>query len=87
VKKKVNYEVHNNRFQDELGKFKGDAVSVNNSSHKAFVERLKKQVTVDDPSSSTGDADPSEGVVCSEELMKELEVRYDEIFADIDDDI
>ena len=82
----MSYEVHNKRFQDELGKFKGDAVPIKNSSHKAFIEKLKEQVSSDDSSSSTGDADSSDDDVCSEELMKELEAKFDELFANLDDD-
>lgn len=78
--------MYNKRFQDELGKFKGDTVPIKNSSHKAFVERLKKQVSSDNSSSSTGGADPSDDDVCSEELMKELEAKFDELFANLDDD-
>lgn len=77
--------MHNKRFQDELGKLKGDAAPIKNSSHKAFVERLKKQVSSDDSSSSTGGVDSSDDV-CSEELMKELEAKFDELFANLDDD-
>ncbi len=76
--------MHNKRFQDELGKVKGDTVPIKNSSHKAFVERLKKQVSPDDSSSSTGGAGSSDDDVCSEELMKEMEVN--ELFANLDDD-
>ena len=86
MKKRVSYEVHNKRFQDELGKLKGDAVPIKNGSHKAFIERLKKQVSSDDSSSSTGGADSSDDDVCSEELMKELEAKFDELFANLDDD-
>lgn len=82
----MSYEVHRKRFQDELGKFKGDAVPIKNSSHKAFVERLKKQVSSNNSSSSTGGADSSDDDVCSEELMKELEAKFDELFANLDDD-
>ena len=65
--------MHNKRFQDELGKFKGDAVQNKNSSHKAFVERLKKQVLSDDFFSGTGYTDSSE-------------VKFDKLFVDLDDD-
>lgn len=78
--------MHNKRFQDELGNFKEDAVPIKNSPHKAFVERLKKQISSDDSSSSTGGADSSDDDVCSEELMKELEAKFDELFANLDDD-
>lgn len=86
MKKRVSYEVHNKRFQDELGKFKGNAVPIKNSSHKAFIEKLKEQVSSDDSSSSTGGADSGDDDVCSEELMKELEAKFDELFANLDDD-
>lgn len=82
----MSYEVHRKRFQDELGKLKGDTVPIKNSSHKAFIERLKKQVSSDDSSSSTGGTDSSDDDVCSEELMKELEAKFDELFANLDDD-
>lgn len=78
--------MHRKRFQDELGKHKGDTVPIKNSSHKAFIERLKKQVSSDDSSSSTGGADSGDDDVCSEELMKELEAKFDELFADLNDD-
>lgn len=78
--------MHNKRFQDELGKFKGNAVPIKNSSHKAFIEKLKEQVSSDDSSSSTGGADLGDDDVCSEELMKELEAKFDELFANLDDD-
>lgn len=78
--------MHRKRFQDELGKLKGDTVPVKNSSHKAFIERLKKQVSSDNSSSNTGGADSSDDDVCSEELMKELEVTFNELFAKLDDD-
>lgn len=78
--------MHNKRFQDELGKFKGDAVPIKNSSHKAFIEKLKEQVSSDASSSSTGDADSCDDDVCSEELMKELEAKFDDLFANLDDD-
>lgn len=78
--------MHRKRFQDELGKHKGDTVPIKNSSHKAFIERLKKQVSSYDSSSSTGGADSGDDDVCSEELMKELEAKFDELFADLNDD-
>lgn len=78
--------MHNKRFQDKLEKLKGDTVPIKNSSHTAFVERLKKQVSSDDSSSSTGGADSGDDDVCSEELMKELEAKFDELFANLDDD-
>ena len=78
--------MHNKRFQKELGKFEGGTVSINNSAHKAFIERLKKQISSDDSSSTTVGADSNDGVVCSKELMKELEVKFDELFVDLDDD-
>lgn len=78
--------MHRKRFQDELGKLKGDAVPIKNSSHEAFIERLKKQVSSDDSSSNTGGTDSSDDDVCSEELMKELEAKFDELFANLDDD-
>lgn len=78
--------MHNKRFQDELGKFKGDAVPIKSSSHKAFIEKLKEQVSSDDSSTSTGSADLNDDDVCSEELMKELEAKFDELFANLDDD-
>ncbi len=78
--------MHNKKFQDELGKLKGDTVPIKNNPHKAFVERLKKQVSSDETSINTGDTDSSDDDVCSEELMKELEVKFDELFANLDDD-
>lgn len=78
--------MHRKRFQDELGKLKGDAVPIKNSSREAFIERLKKQVSSDDSSSNTGSADSSDDDVCSEELMKALEAKFDELFANLDDD-
>ena len=78
--------MHNKNFQDELGKFKGDAVQIKNSSHKAFVERLKKQVLSDDSSSGTGYTDSSDDDVCSEDLMREIEAKFDKLFVDLDDD-
>ena len=78
--------MHRKRFQDELGKLKGDAVPIKNSSHEAFIGRLKKQVSSDDSSSNTGSADSSDDDVCSEELMKALEAQFDELFANLDDD-
>ncbi|WP_143256374.1 hypothetical protein [Anaeromassilibacillus sp. An172] len=82
----MSYEVHRKRFQDELGKLKGETVPIKNSSHKAFIERLKKQVLSDDSSLSTGGTDSSDDDVCSEELMKELEAKFDELFSNLDDD-
>ena len=82
----MSYEVHRKRFQDELGKLKSDTVPIKNSSHKAFIEILKKQVSSDDFSSGTGGTDSSDDDVCSEELMKELEAKFDESFANLDDD-
>ena len=78
--------MHRKRFQDELGKLKGDAVPIKNSSHEAFIERLKKQVSSDDSSSNTLSADSSDDDVCSDELMKALEAKFDELFANLDDD-
>lgn len=78
--------MHRKRFQDELGKLKGDTVPIKNNSHKAFIERLKKQVSSDDSYSSTVGADSSDDDVCNEELMKELEAKFDELFADLNDD-
>ena len=78
--------MHRKRFQDELGKLKGDTVPIKNSSHKAFIERLKKQVSSDDSSSSTGGTDSSDDDVSSEVLMKEQEAKFDELFANLDDD-
>jgi hypothetical protein len=83
-KERVSYEVHNKEFQDELGQFKGDTVLVKNNLHKAFVERLKKQVSSNDSSSNTGCTDSSNDM-CSEELMKELEAKCDELFWNPDD--
>ena len=78
--------MHNRKFQDELGKLKGNTVPIKNSPHKVFVEKLKKQVSFDESSSNTMDADSSDNDMCSEELMKELEAKFDELFADLDDD-
>lgn len=78
--------MHNKKFQDELGELKGDIVQIKNNQHKAFVERLKKQVSSDESSSNAGGADSSDDDVCSEELMKEMEAKFDELFADLDDD-
>ena len=79
--------MHNKEFQDELGKFKGDTVvSVKNSALNAFIEKLKEQVSSDDFSSNTGGADSSDNDVCSEDLMKELADKFDELFANLDDD-
>ena len=77
--------MHKKRFHDELGKFRRDAAPIKNSSHKAFIEKLKEQVSSDD-SSSTGGADSSDDNVCSEELTKELEAKFDGLFANLDDD-
>lgn len=77
------FSIARKRFQDELGKLKGDTVPIKNNSHKAFIERLKKQVSSD---SSTVGADSSDDDVCNEELMKELEAKFDELFADLNDD-
>ena len=78
--------MHSKRFQDELGKLKGDTVPIKNSAHKAFIERLKKQVSSDISSSSTGGVDSRDDDVCIEELMRELESKFDVLFANIDDD-
>ena len=78
--------MHNKSFQDNPETTKGDAVPIKNSSHRAFIEKLKKQVLSDAPSSGTGDADPGDNDACSEELMKELEAKFDELFAVLDDD-
>lgn len=78
--------MHNKKFQDELGKLKGDALPIENNPHKAFVERLKKQVSSNESSSSTVEPDSSGDDVCSEELMKELEAKFDALFANLDDD-
>lgn len=75
-----------NTFQDELRKHKGDIVPTKNILHKAFIERLKKQIAPEASSSSTGGTDSSDEDVCSEELMKEIEVNFDELFANIDED-
>lgn len=77
-------EVHNKKFQDELGQFKRDTVPVKNNSHQAFIERLKKQVSTDEPSSDPKDADVCDDAF-SEELLKELEAKFDELFANLDD--
>ena len=82
----MNCEVHNRSFQHELGNIKGQAIPIKNNPHKAFVEKLKKLVTSDESSSNTGNADSSDDDVCSEELMKELEAEFDELFADYYDD-
>lgn len=73
--------MHDREFQEEFGKYKVDSEPTKNSSHKAFVEKLKKQISSDDSSSSAGGDDD----VCSEELMKELGSKIGEFFVDIDD--
>ena len=79
--------MRNKRFQDKRGKFKGDAVQNKNSSHMAFVERLKKQVLSDDSFSGTGYTDSSDDDVCSEELMREIEAKSDNFFVDSEEPV
>lgn len=77
--------MHDKKFQDELGKIKGDDVPIKNTPHKAFLESLKKQVSLDDPPISGGVESRNDNVE-NEELMKEIEAKFDELFANLDDD-
>lgn len=58
-----------------------------NISHQAFVDKLKKQLITDthgpvnDSYNNSSSAD-----VCQEDIMKELERKFDELFGDLDDD-
>lgn len=82
----MSYEVHNKSFQDEIGKIKEDSAQVKNSSHKAFIEKLKKQISSDIYSSSAKDTNSGDNNVCSEELAKALDAKFDKLFANLDDD-
>lgn len=78
--------MHNRKFQNELGKFRGEN-SVEKNPHKAFVERLKKQVLLDESSTEATDGTSvTDDDVCSKEIMKKLEAKFDELFVDLDDD-
>lgn len=78
--------MNNKKIQNELRKLKGDTGSIKNSSHEAFVEKLRKQVSSDDSSSSTGDTDLSYVDVNSEEFKSWLGAKFDELFESSDDD-
>lgn len=78
--------MHNKIFQDELRKYKEDATPTESNPHKAFVERLKKQVSSDEASSNTEKTDSSDDSVYLEESAKDTEASFDNLFADFDDD-
>ena len=80
------YEVNNKKFKDGLRKHKGSIVPIKNNPNKAFIAKLKKQILSNDDSSSAVDSESDDTDAFSEELMKELEAKFDELFADLDDD-
>lgn len=56
------------------------------SPHKAFVEKLRSQAAFDSISSADAPTALSNDGLYSEELMKELEVKFDALFANLEDD-
>lgn len=67
--------MYNKSFRVEGEKSKGDTAPIKNNPNKAFIEKLKKQLAPDEFSSQASGEDSSDGVVFSEDLMRELEVK------------
>lgn len=61
---------------------------IQNNPHKVFVEKLKKQVSSDthSPGSDSVSSSTTDEDVCSDEIMRELEAKFDQLFANLSDD-
>lgn len=59
------------------------------TQHRKFIEELRKHLTTDDQTSkrtTNNDNIVSDHDECDEEIMKELERKFDELFGPLSDD-
>ena len=77
--------MHKKCFNDDLKKYDGVSLQNASNSHRTFIEDLKKQISPT-PSSFNAEYDEPDDDSLDEETLKALEKKFDELFADLDDD-
>lgn len=82
----MSYEVHKKRFQDDLKKQAGFPPRNASNSHRAFIEDLKKQVLPTPSRFNVENDESDDDGILDEESLKVLEKKFNELFADLNDD-
>lgn len=78
--------MHNEKVQNSISGYKGEDEAVKKDPHKEFVKGLRKQIITKKGSTEEDSTRTKKLNSEYKKIKKELEAKFDEIFADLDDD-